>query len=232
MSGTFSIHNKPAVILFDSSATHSFISPKFGARVGLDFCHVKKSYMIATPGGKIASNQITTHVPLKLGSKVIKTDLILLNLEGMDVILGMDWMTRHKVLLDISSRAIEIDSPYQGAIILYLPQRECFNSCAYATKEIKIEDIPVVCEYANVFPNDLPRMSPDRDIEFVIELQPGTAPISKRSYRMPPNELAELKIQLQDLLDKGFIRPSASPWGCLALFVKKKDNRLRLYVDY
>jgi hypothetical protein len=75
-------------------------------------------------------------------------------------------------------------------------------------------------------------MPPDRDIEFIIELQPGTAPISKRSYRMPSNELAELKIQLQDLLDKGFIRPSASPWGCPALFVKKKDNSLRLCVDY
>ena len=102
----------------------------------------------------------------------------------------------------------------------------------YAAKEIKIEYIPVVCEFVDVFPDDLPGMSPDRDIEFVIELQPGTAPISKRSYQMPPNELAELKIQLQDLLDKGFIRPSSSPWGCPALFVKKKDNSLRLCVDY
>ena len=117
-----------------------------------------------------------------------------------------------------------IDSPYQGATILYLPQQECFNSCAYAAKELKLKDIPVVWEYADVFPDDLPGMPPDRDIEFVIELQPGTAPISKRSYRMPPNELAELKVQLQDLLDKGFIRPSSSPWGCPALFVKKKDN--------
>jgi hypothetical protein len=74
-------------------------------------------------------------------------------------------------------------------------------------------------------------MPPDRDIDFIIELQLGTAPISKRPYRMPPNELAELKIQLQDLLDKGFICPSASPWGCPALFVKKKDNSLRLCVD-
>ena len=70
---------------------------------------------------------------------------------------------------------------------------------------IKHDDIPVVCEYAYVYPDDLPRLPPDRDIEFVIELQPGTAPISKRPYRMPPKELAELKIQLQDLLDKGFI---------------------------
>ena len=142
---------------------------------------------------------------------MIKTDLILLNLEGMDVILGMDWMTKHKVLLDISSRPIEIDSPYQGATILYLPQQECFNSCAYAINEVNIEDIPVVCEYGDVFLDDLPGMPPNRDIEFVIELQPGIAPISKRSYRMPPNELAELKIQLQDLLDKGFIHPSSSP---------------------
>ena len=75
----------------------------------------------------------------------------------------MDWMTRHKVLLDISSRTIEIDSSYQGATILYLSQQECLNSCAYTIKEIKIDDIPVVCEYADVFPDDLPRMPPDRD---------------------------------------------------------------------
>ena len=99
-------------------------------------------------------------------------------------------------------------------------------------KDIHIEDIPVVHEYADVFLNDLPGMPPDRDIEFVIELQPGTTPISKRPYRMPPKELVELKIQLQELLDKGFIRPSASPWGCPALFVKKKDGSLRLCVDY
>ena len=73
-------------------------------------------------------------------------------------------------------------------------------------------------------------MPPDRDIEFVIELQPGTAPISRRPYRMTPSELAELKIQLQELQDKGFIRPSTSPWGCLALFIKKKDHGLRLCV--
>jgi hypothetical protein len=90
----------------------------------------------------------------------------------------------------------------------------------------------VVCDYPDVFPDDLSGMPPDRDIEFVIELQPGTAPISKRAYRMPPKELVELKTQLQELLDKGFILPSSSPWGCLALFVKKKDGGLRLCVDY
>jgi hypothetical protein len=82
------------------------------------------------------------------------------------------------------------------------------------------KDILVVHEYPDIFPDDLSGMPPDRDIEFVIELEPGTAPISRRPYRMPPNELAELKVQLQNLLDKGFIRPSDSPWGCRVLFVK------------
>jgi hypothetical protein len=145
-------------------------------------------------------------VPIQLGSKEIKTDLVLLNLEGIDVILGTNWMTEHRVLLDISTRVIEIDSPYHGATTLYLPQQEYFHSCTYAITDIKVKDIPVVCEYPDVFPDDLPGIPPDRDIEFIIELQPGTAPISKRPYRMPPNELAELKIQLQDLLDKGFCR--------------------------
>jgi hypothetical protein len=75
-------------------------------------------------------------------------------------------------------------------------------------------------------------MPPDRDVEFIIELQPGTAPISRQPYKMTPKELAELKVQLNGLLDKGYICPSSSPWGCLALFVKKKDQSLRLCVDY
>jgi hypothetical protein len=90
----------------------------------------------------------------------------------------------------------------------------------------------VVCEYPDVFPDELPGIPPYRDIEFAIELQPEIDPISKRPYRMPPAELVELKKQLQELLDKGFIRPSTSPWGCPALFVKKKDESLRLCVDY
>jgi hypothetical protein len=232
MTGTFTIHHQPAVILFDSGATHSFICLKFGTKIGLDFHPTKGAYMIATPGSKIALNQICRNVPIQLGSNLVKTDLLVLDLEGMDILLDMDWMTRHRVSLDISSRAVEIDSPYQGTTILYLLQRECINSCAYVVEGVKLEDIPIVCEYPDIFLDDLCRMPTDRDIEFVIEQQPGTAPISKRPYRMPPNELAELKIQLQELLDKGFIHPNASPWGCPALFVKKKDNSLRLCVDY
>jgi hypothetical protein len=232
MTGTFSINHHPVIVLFDSGATHSFISKECGTKVGLDIYPTNEDYKITTPGGKTLSNQIYMKVPLLLGSQLMKTDLLLLDLKGMDVILGMNWMAQHHVSLDISSRTVEIDSLEHESTILYVPQPEYFNSCTYAASGTKLIDIPVVHEYSKVFPDDLPGMPPDRDIEFIIELQPGTAPISKKSYRMPPNELAELKIQLQDLLDKGFIHPSASPWGCPALFVKKKDNSLRLCVDY
>jgi hypothetical protein len=150
----------------------------------------------------------------------------------VDIILGTVWLSRHQVVIDIAVRAIEIHSPTCDETTLYLSNQGCTRSCAFAMIETPVERIPVVCEYPDVFPDELLGMPPDIDIEFAIELQPRTAPISKRPYRMPPAELAELKKQLQELLDKGFIRPSTSPWGCLALFVKKKDESLRLCVDY
>ena len=90
----------------------------------------------------------------------------------------------------------------------------------------------MVCEFPDVFLDELPGLPPNRDVEFKIELLPGTATISRRPYRLPPNDLAELKVQLQGLLEKGLIRPSSSPWGCPTLFVKKKDKSLRMCVDY
>jgi hypothetical protein len=95
-----------------------------------------------------------------------------------------------------------------------------------------IEDIRVVCEYPDIFPDDLPGMPPERDIEFIIDLLPGTAPIAKRPYRMSVGELEELKKQLKELLDKQFIHPSSSPWGAPMIFVEKKDSTQRMCVDY
>ena len=95
-----------------------------------------------------------------------------------------------------------------------------------------LEEDPVVNEYPDVFPEKLPGMPPDRDVEFVIDLVPGTAPIAKRPYRMAASELAELKKQLEELQRIGFIRPSSSPWGAPVPFVKKKDGSMWLCVDY
>jgi hypothetical protein len=232
LTGTFSIRDRPITILFDSGATHSFINVKTVSNLDLKWCHTNQAYMIATPGRKVASNQVALSVPLEIGSKTFPTNMVTMNLEGVDVILGMNWMSQHKVVLDISERMVEIHSPFVGNSILYLPPTGHKGSCVYAAITTQLEDIPVVCEYTDVFRDEFPSLPPDRDVEFVIELQPGTAPISKRSYRMPPEELVELKKQLQQLLVKGYICPSSSPWGCPAIFVKKEDGSLRLCVDY
>jgi hypothetical protein len=187
--------------------------------------------MIATPGGKIATNQLNQNVPIQLGSKIVKTTLLILGMDNVDIILGTNWMTQHQVVLDVANRIVEVHSPTYGKLTLYLPSQETTPSCAFSMIELPLKKILVVCDYADVFLDELQVMPPDRDIEFAIELQPGTTPISKRPYRMPPTELAELKKQLQELSDKGFIHPSTSPWGCPALFVKK-DESLRLCIDY
>jgi hypothetical protein len=222
LTGTFSINNTPVKILFDSGATHSFISENLLGKLGLKGMQTKSAYKITTPGGNISSHLVTFGVPLRLGSRVIRSNIITIKLEGMDVILGMEWMTQHKVVLDISDRVVEINSPTVGHTTLYLPFKDGTDSCAYVTIISPLDEIPVVCDYPDVFPDEFPGMPPDRDVEFVIELQPGTAPISKRPYRMPPKELAELKNQLQELLDKGYIRPSSSPWGCPLCSSKRK----------
>ena len=106
-------------------------------------------------------------------------------------------------------------------------------SLALEDEERQDLDLPrVICEYVGVFPDELPRLPPQRVVDFGIELYPGTSPISITPHRMAPVELQELRVQLQELLDKGFIRPSTSPWGTPVLFAKKKDKILRLCIVY
>jgi hypothetical protein len=122
-------------------------------------------------------------------------------------------------------------SPH-GTQVLQLLAIPAATPSVHHTAAQNLEDNLVACEFPDVFPEDLQSMPLDRDVKFVIELQPGTTPISRRPYKMTLKELAELKVQLNELLDKGYIRPSSSPWGCPTLFMKKKDQFLRLYVDY
>jgi len=124
------------------------------------------------------------------------------------------------------------DPSNQEGFLVQLPRDINLSCITNAVQAKSLADIPVVCDFPDVFPDDLPGLPLDREVEFKIELLPGIAPISIRPYRMPPNELAELKTQLNELLKKGLIRPSSSPWGCPAIFVKKKDQSLRMCVDY
>jgi hypothetical protein len=194
--------------------------------------HLSTPYMISTPGGKTVTQYLDKSTPLNLGGKVYKTGLIILDGQGIDVILGMSWMKEFKALLDIASRTVHLESPAQGSVVLKLPSPTSITSTLHHTTAQNLEDIPVACEFPDVFLEDLLGMPPDRDVEFTIELQLGTAPISRWPYKMTPKELAKLKVQLNEQLNKGYIHPSSSPWDCPALFVKKKDQSLRLCVDY
>jgi hypothetical protein len=124
------------------------------------------------------------------------------------------------------------DPTDQKGFLVQLPWKIELSGEVHAVQAKSIADIPVVCKFPDVFSDDLLGLPLNHDVEFKMELLPSTASISRRSYRMPPNELAELKVQLNELLKKGLIRPSSSPWGCPAIFVKKKDQSLRMCVDY
>ena len=215
MSGTFSINGHPVTVLFDSVASHTFISKECISRLGLEVESISGPYNIHSPGGHLITNQLVRQVPLQLQGKIFATQFIVLPTQKMDIILGMNWMGVHGVILDTVSSSVHINSPVHGLMTLSLASSTPLVHTVNHAEDKKLSDIPMVCEYPDVFPEDLPGMPPDRDVEFAIELQPGTAPISRRPYQMPPNELVELKKQLQELLDKGYIRPSTSPWAVL-----------------
>src|SRR5438876_3006174 len=142
-------------------------------------------------------------------------------------------MKQHEAVLDTLARTVRLASPDKtGYITLHLNHHQIPTGSLHSLEVDPLEAIPVVSEYPNVFPEELPGLPPERAVEFSIELLPGTAPVFRRPYKMSSNDLAEMKVQLQDLLDKGFIRPSSSPWGCSAMFVDKKDQTKRLVVDY
>ncbi|GAV81381.1 RVT_1 domain-containing protein/zf-CCHC domain-containing protein/rve domain-containing protein/RVP_2 domain-containing protein, partial [Cephalotus follicularis] len=171
-----------------------------------------------------------------------------------DVILGMDWLSAYRACMDCYNKTVDFCLPDETAvqfkgnkgfstpIISFIrPSRYLEKGCegflAHVVDKRKekgksLEEVPVVNGFSDVFPADLVSLPPRRSMEFVIDLVPGTAPISKAPYRMAPAELRELKLQLQDLVDKGFVRPSVSPWGAPVLFVKKKDGSMRLCIDY
>jgi hypothetical protein len=233
MMGTFLVANHPAVILFDSSASHTFISKEFVEQHCIAYNESREGFIIHSPGGQIFTKEVAFHVPVTLAERDFPTNMIVLKGQYIDVILGMNWLAQHKAILNTDLRTIRL-SYGQEEVLLSIPIAIPPKPIGRVYEAIipEIQDIPVVCEFPDIFLEDLPRLPLERDVEFVIELKPDMSPVSRRSYRMPPNELAELKTQLQDLLEKGFIRPSSSPWGCPAIFVKKKDQTLRMCVDY
>ncbi|XP_072997189.1 uncharacterized protein [Typha latifolia] len=255
VQGTLSISSIPTKVLFDSGASHSFSSPDFLSLLPFAPEIMESCLAVTTPIGRtILLNLICRSCLVEIGSQKLPVDLICLDMHDFDVILGMDWLSAHHAIVDCRIKRVTFSIPekpeffFQGerkipttSIISALQanrfmKKGCPGFLASVVgmerAEQEIHELQVVSEFPDVFPEDLPGLPPDREIDFTIDLLPGTEPISKAPYRMAPAELRELQTQLQELLDLGFIRPSVSPWGAPVLFVKKKDGSMRLCIDY
>nr|AAO19383.1 putative polyprotein [Oryza sativa Japonica Group]ABF98353.1 retrotransposon protein, putative, Ty3-gypsy subclass [Oryza sativa Japonica Group] len=227
--GTFLVNLVPATVLFDSGATHSFLSMSFAGNHGMEVEDLRRPLMVSTPCNQALSLQRSPSVRIEIQGVPFLANLILLESKDLDVILGMDWLARYKGVIDCANRKVTLTSNEGQVVTVYALSSESLRS---RLNQITLEEIPIVREYPDVFPDDLPGMPPKRGIEFRIDLVPGTTPIHKRPYRMAANELAEVKRQVDDLLQKGYIRPSSSPWGAPVIFVEKKDHTQRMCVDY
>ncbi|GJU06762.1 putative reverse transcriptase domain-containing protein [Tanacetum coccineum] len=255
ITGALFIFGRAVFVLFDTGATHSVISTKFASCFTMTPILLDHVLCISTP---MKDSARITHVyrdlPLQFDDKIRSVNALPLDMCEFDIILGIDWLAAHRATIDCHSRRVifgDIHAPefiYHGSlpgksmkIISALKARtllshgcEGFLATIHDTTSdvSSIHDQPIVSEFQDVFPEELPGIPPIRDVEFNIELIPGAEPISKAPYRMAPIELKELKDQLQELLERGFIRPSVSPWGAPVLFVKKKDGSMRLCIDY
>jgi hypothetical protein len=164
-------------------------------------------------------------------------NLIVLDSKGADVILGMDWMSKQKALIDCAKKSVKLTTEVGQEVEYVAEPLITHKGTTNLIKMNRLEveqsrDMQDVNQYPNVFREELPSMPPDRDIEIIIELLLGTAPIYKSPYRMSTPQLRELKDHIQELEGKGYIHPSSSPWGVPIIFVPKKDGTQRMCVDY
>ncbi|KAA0036879.1 ty3-gypsy retrotransposon protein [Cucumis melo var. makuwa] len=255
VTGTLPVLGHYALVLFDSGSSHSFISSAFVLHARLEVEPLHHVLSVSTPSGEcMLSKEKVKACQIEIAGHVIEVTLLVLDMLDFDVILGMDWLAANHASIDCSRKEVAFNPPsmanfkFKGEGSRSMPQ---VISTIRASKllsqgtwgilasvvdtrevDVSLSSEPVVRDYPDVFPEELPGLHPHREVEFAIELEPGTVPISRAPYRMAPAELKELKVQLQELLDKGFIRSSVSPWGAPVLFVKKKDGSMRLCIDY
>jgi hypothetical protein len=199
--GMFLVNSEPASVLFDSGASHSFVSNQFVEKHNLPMSLMKTPF--SSPGGEMKTSHLCPRVNLKILGIDFLADLIVLKSCGIDVIFGMDWLEKHDGIIQCRKRSVLMTSP-QGERIEFIVDAPSKEQGTVNTVQGKtLEEIRVVNECPDVFPDELPGMPPDRDIEFKIDLLPDTAPISKRPYRMDVQDLAELKKQIEELVRKG-----------------------------
>ncbi|GJR71970.1 putative reverse transcriptase domain-containing protein [Tanacetum coccineum] len=260
VTGTFLLNNCYASMLFDSGADRSFVSTTFSALLDVTPTTLDTSYAVELADGRISETNIVLRgCTLGLLGHPFDIDLMPVELGSFDVIIGMDWLAKYHALIVCDEKVVRI--PYGNEVLIIRGDNcdsgsklniiSCTKTQKYIEKgcqvylaqvtskkvedrseEKRLEDVPIVREFLEVFLEDLPGLPPARQVEFQIDLVPGAAPVARAPYRLAPAEMQELSTQLQELSDKGFIRPSSSPWGAPVLFVKKKDGSFRMCIDY
>ncbi|GJV51183.1 putative reverse transcriptase domain-containing protein [Tanacetum coccineum] len=254
VTGMFLLNQHLVRVLFDSRADRSFISLSLAPMLNIPSITVDTFYNIEMADGNLVStNTIIKGCTLTLLNQPFEIDLMPIKLGSFDVVIGMDWLSKYHAKILCDEKVVHI--PINGETLIIRGDRSktrlnlisCIKTEKYISRgcqvfmiqvmekkadEKRLEDISVVKEFPDVFPKDLPCIPPIRQVEFQIDLIPGAAPIARTPYRLAPSEMQELSNQLQELTDRGFIRPSTSPWGAPVLFVKKKDGSFRMCIDY
>ena len=259
VTSTISLFDTDAHVLVDSGATHSFISREFIERVGIEMRPTECSMVVSLPmGDSLITNRVYRGSKATIASHELEADLIVLDIHDFDIILGMDWLAKHRTIVDCYRKEVQFCQPGEQEVIFCgerkilstslisviqankMLRKACQGYLVYAIEsgnsEMKLAEVPVVNEFFDVFPEDLHGLAPDREIEFEIEfeiqLAPGTEPFSIAPYRMAPAELKELKVKMEEFFSKGFVKTSTSPWGAPVFFVKNKDGSLSFCIDY
>ncbi|GKC62883.1 putative reverse transcriptase domain-containing protein [Tanacetum coccineum] len=232
----------------------SFVDTRFSSMLNIDPVKIGASYEVELADGRVVSTNIVLKCcTLNLVNHIFEIDLMSIELGTFNVIISMDWLVKHDAVIVYGEKVVHI--LYINKMLIVESDKgvsrlkviSCIKAQKYIervfhlflahvtenkSKEKRMEDVPVIHDFPEVFPEELPGLPPPRQVEFRIDLVPGAAPVARAPYRLAPSEMRELSVQLQELLEKGFIRPSSSPWGAPVLFVKKKDGSFRMCIDY
>lgn len=199
----------------------------------IPYCIIDYKWEISTGNGIISTCKVCKAYKVKICGRKLEVDIFVINTRGYDVILDMTWINKYHAGIDCKDKSITFKIPQQPEFkfVNESDEAETVRPAVCTNLEVLVESIPVVDEFLDAFPKKLPGLSPDRDIKFSIDLIPGAEPISKAPCRMAPKELVIMKQQLE-FSDKGFIRPSASPWGAPIMMLDKRSGGKRLCIDY
>ncbi|GJZ49525.1 putative reverse transcriptase domain-containing protein, partial [Tanacetum coccineum] len=227
VTGTFLLNNRYASILFDTGVNRSFVSTAFSSLIDIAPTALDHDYDVELADRKIIGvNTIIRGCTLNFLNHPFNIDLMPIELGSFDVIIGMDWLVKYHVVIICDEKIVRI--PF-GNEILIVRGDESNNGHG---SRLNIISCTKTQKFTKIFPEDLPGIPPTRQVKFQIDLVPAAAPVAREPYRLAPFEMKELSDQLQELSDKGFIRPSSSSWGAPVLFVKKKDGSFRMCIDY